>query len=139
MKTLSIVTALLITTLRLSHAETNIVADPTTYLKLQRDVRWNAKRTLSMVQKVQQQGTVSSTSLAGIHSALRETIDAAGAMSIQQPYEAFDSVEGNLLLRNVVRLSSTAELVDWATTGAISSRQQQLLRQIETVCTELAE
>lgn len=125
MKTLLITTALLFGLMKAGRAETHVNVEPANFARLQQEVRMNAHRLMHEAAKP-------APRLGRVDAALQETIEAVSALTIQMPYEEFDSVEGNRIMRQLVKL---AELRD-------SLRQHaggDVLVQIEAAGSELAD
>jgi len=136
MKTLSIMTALILSMLHNSRAETSIAVNPVNYLKMQLEIRWIAQEVLVSAQRIQHSPKASREEVWKMQGALSEALDAATSLSIQLPYEQFNLAVGNQLMQNVVRLTA---IRDAAYQVEITRDDIDLLKKIESLCKELAE
>ena len=136
MRTFAILTTLVLSLLHVGRAQTNVELQPVNYLQMQREIRWSAQEALVNAQRIQLSEKPSRDAVVKMQSSLREALDAATALTIQLPYESFNSAEGNQLMQTVVRLAALRAEVKG---GEATTVGTALLKKIQGLCEELAE
>lgn len=150
MQTLAMTTVLVLASFTYAKADNNVTVQPVSYTKIQKGVRSSARVAAEQAQTMarlalqgRRDASTQAAYAADLKVSVNQVLNRASQLALTLPYETFNSAEGNQLQQAIFRLASstdaTIQFMNETPNRLQSGQYQNLLKQVQDACEEIAE